>query len=271
MAPARGRAPERIPQHNGRTLSPRADVTPTEEAYDLLAPHFRAYARTRAAYLDAVDRLLTASVPVGARSLLDVGAGDGVRAVALARACGLATVVLAEPSPALRVRCREQSVTEVWGQHAEELPLSPRRFDVVTCLWNVLGHVPARAGRLAALTRMRSLLTPTGVIFLDVHNRYNARAYGAAKTMARWLLDQLRPSESRGDVVVSWPLAERTVRLQGHVFTPREIESLFREAGLAVRRRSVVDYETGDVRRFACQGQLVYELVAAAEPSGRSA
>jgi len=243
---------------------------PADEAYELLAPHFRGYARSRAAYLDAVDRIVARRIPAHARALLDVGAGDGARATALARACLLSTVVLAEPSPALAARCREQPLAEVWRVRAEELPAPSRRFDVVTCLWNVLGHVPTREARKTALARMRALLAPDGVMFLDVNNRYNARAYGLPRTLARWLFDRVRPCESHGDVVVTWLLGEKTVRLRGHVFTPREAESLFAEAGLAVLRRSVVDYETGERRRFACEGQLLYELAIPRASRGRA-
>jgi 2-polyprenyl-3-methyl-5-hydroxy-6-metoxy-1,4-benzoquinol methylase len=264
-----GAVSQRIPQHNVRTVSERAAITPTDEAYELLAPHFRAYARRRAAYLDAVDRIVALRIPDRARSLLDVGAGDGVRAAALAHARGLTTVVLAEPSPSLVARCRERPAAEVWCVRAEELPLARRRFDVVTCLWNVLGHVPTRQARLEALARMRALLAPGGVMFVDVQNRYNARAYGRPRTLARWLFDCALPSESHGDVVVAWPLGDRSVRLQGHVFSPRQIEALFAEAGLAVARRYVVDYESGQLRRFVFQGQLLYELRGSAGASDR--
>ncbi len=238
---------------------PAGGFESADEAYEILAPRFRIRARARSAYLEAVDRILRSRIPAGARSLLDVGAGDGVRAAALAGACGLGAVVLAEPSPSLAARCRERPAAEVWRVRAEELPAVSRSFDVVTCLWNVLGHVPTHEARLRALRGMRGLLSPGGVLFLDVNNRYNARAYGVARTVGRWLLDRLH-SEGHGDVVVTWQVGETTVRFTGHVFTPGEVEGLFREAGLAVRRRYLVDYDTGDLRRFPFEGQLLYEL-----------
>ena len=47
----------------------------------LLAPHYRDYSASKAPYLDAIDKIIVDRIPAGARSLLDVGAGDGVRAV----------------------------------------------------------------------------------------------------------------------------------------------------------------------------------------------
>ena len=59
---------------------------------------------------------------------------------------------------------------------AEDLPAN-ERFDVITCLWNVLGSVVDSDRRLRALKKMGSLLTEHGRLFVDVNNRYNARAW----------------------------------------------------------------------------------------------
>jgi SAM-dependent methyltransferase len=196
----------------------------------------------------------------GARSLLDVGAGDGVRAYGIARACGVSHLVLAEPSTVMADYCRRVPGAEVWQVAAEELPESERKFDAVTGLWNVLGHVETGAKRLATLRRMRSLLADGGLIFFDVNNRYNARAYGLFKTAARALFDLVSPSETNGNVYFSWEIEGRRIRGRGHVFTPREVETLAWRAGLRVRERHVFDYVTGERRRFVLQGQLLYVL-----------
>ncbi len=229
-------------------------------AYDALAPHYRAYSNTKCGYLRAVDEVVLSRLAGGARSLLDVGAGDGARAHRIARACRVARLVLAEPSPVMAEYCRGVRGAEVWQTAAEELPESARKFDAVTCLWNVLGHIETEAKRLAALLRMRSLLEEGGQIFLDVNNRYNARAYGLVKTAARALSDLVSPSETNGDVTFAWEVEGRQIRASGHVFTPSEMESLLSRAGLRVRERHVIDYATGERRRFFFQGQLLYVL-----------
>lgn len=262
-ADRRAEASSLISRRRGRTEG----VVPGASAYDALAPHYRAYSQTKSDYLRAVDEIVKSRLAAGARSLLDVGAGDGVRAQGIARACGVARLVLAEPSPAMAACCRRLAGAEVWQVGAEELPESARKFDAVTCLWNVLGHVETGAKRLAALRRMRALLAEGGLIFLDVNNRYNARAYGMFKTTARALFDLVSPSETNGDLSFDWEIGGRRIRARGHVFTPREVESLAAGAGLRVRERHVIDYETGARRRFAFQGQLLYVL----EREGRAA
>jgi 2-polyprenyl-3-methyl-5-hydroxy-6-metoxy-1,4-benzoquinol methylase len=230
--------------------------------YDRFAPYFRAYSGRRDGYLSAVDAIVLRSIPSGARSMLDVGSGDGVRAARIARARGLTTLVLSDPSPAMLAACHRQGATAVWPLAAEELADTGARFDVITCLWNVLGHVPTPAKRVTALRRMRALLAPGGSIFLDVNNRYNARAYGWIPTLRRALFDRLRPSETNGDAVVIWPAGEEHIAARTHFFTPHELRALMRRADLRIERLHFVDYRTGGARRSALEGQLFCRLRA---------
>jgi SAM-dependent methyltransferase len=232
-----------------------------EKSYDKLAQHFRSYSEARAAYLDSIDRLILRHVPAGATSLLDVGSGDGVRAARLAAQCSVSRLILSDPSEEMVSRCRLlEGVAEVWHVAAEELPDAGECFDVITCLWNVLGLVSDTALRVEALRRMRSLLSPEGRIFLDVNNRYNARAYGRLRTAGRVLYDLLRPSDANGDVSFSWRLGGELIETRGHVFRPGEMKRLIEGAGLKVMNRHAVDYETGQLRKSAFAGQLLYEL-----------
>ena len=229
-------------------------------AYNALAHDYRAYSKMRGDYLRAVDEVVKSYIAGRSTSLLDVGAGDGVRAHSIAQACRIRRLVLAEPSSVMAAYCRSVPEAEVWQLAAEELPVLGQKFDTITCLWNVLGHVETNRKRLAALSRMRSLLKENGLIFLDVNNRYNARAYGPIKTAARALFDMVRPSEINGDVSFDWKINGRHIRARGHVFTPKEIESLAARADLRVRDRYIIDYENGALRRFVFQGQLLYVL-----------
>jgi 2-polyprenyl-3-methyl-5-hydroxy-6-metoxy-1,4-benzoquinol methylase len=192
--------------------------------------------------------------------LLDVGSGDGFRAARLASALSLSRLVLSDPSEKMADCCRRQHAASVWPAAAEDLPDAGERFDVVTCLWNVLGLVADSAQRVAALRKMGSLLSAQGQLFLDVNNRYNARAYGWLPVFGRAIYDLLRPSDLNGDVSFSWQVGERLIHSSGHVFRPAEMSGLIESAGLKVVRRYVVDYRTGERRRFVFEGQLLYEL-----------
>jgi SAM-dependent methyltransferase len=237
------------------------------EIYDALAPHYREYARSKESYLAAVDRFIVQHAPAPVQALLDVGAGDGVRGMALARTLKAERVVLCEPSREMAARCRALGPDTVWELPAEQLPESEPPFDVIVCLWNVLGHLAGRERRLAALRAMRRLLAPAGAVFLDVNNRHNAAAYGWWKVLGRRVADCVAPDERRGDARYEWKIAGLSLPAVGHLFTPGEVEGMIAASGLRVTRRLAVDYATGAYSESPFRGQLLYQAgLRQAEP-----
>lgn len=230
----------------------------SSDIYDALAPYYREYAEKKSAYLVAVDCFVLDNISVSAKSLLDVGSGDGVRAMALARQKGITETVLCDLSAEMADRCRALGPVEVWQVAAQNLPATVRRFDVITCLWNVLGHLPGRVERIRALAGMRELLTDRGVIFFDVNNRHNASAYGLLRVFGRIVLDFLSPDERRGDASFDWKIGDKTFPAMGHLFTPDEIEGIISASGLKIRKRVAVDYAKGTKSLSLLKGQLVY-------------
>ena len=227
-------------------------------AYDRVAPVYARLAAERRAYIEAVERLIAAEIPPGSRSLLDVGAGDGARARRIAEAAGLRELVLLEPSPAMRSYCPAEAA--IWAMRAEDLGRQVGSFDVITCLWNVLGHIFPSAARIEALRQFGRLASASGRIFIDVNHRYNARHYGAVATAVRVLRDWVSPREGNGDVTVTWNIEGQHCSTTGHVFTQREFERLAQTAGLHVEKRFFVDYASGATRRRSWEGNLLYVL-----------
>lgn len=240
-----------------------ADPMGPVEAYDRLAPYFDKIADRRRTYLRAIEKLVVDRVQAGSQSLLDVGAGDGSRATRMVREAGLSKVVLLEPSAGMRKKAVQ--TMEIWPIRAEDLVFneavnSQRKFDVITCLWNVLGHIRSLEDRQKILRTLGASLERGGFIFLDVTHRYNVRSYGWPKTMARFLFDKLWPGKCNGDVTVTWEFDGNRYSTFGHVFTDIEVRQLARWAGLKIEAMIVVDYETGEQRRHSWQGNLLYVL-----------
>lgn len=236
-------------------------------AYDRLAAHYPDLARRRELFLRGVEREVVSRIPSGSRSLLDVGAGDGTRALRIASQRGIERVVLAEPSREMAGESAKHA--KVWPVRAEDMDTggpdngvlphaNSERFDVITCLWNVLGHVPSAEKRALALRAIARLLAPQGRFFLDVNHRYNLPSYGILPTSARWIQDLFSSSESNGDVIAKWHAGSAAISTFGHVFTHREIMRLAGAAGLELEERIVIDYESGRIRPFAFQGSLLY-------------
>ena len=227
-------------------------------AYNRLAPRYAQLCLRRKAYLEAVETLILECIPGGSRSLLDLGSGDGKRALRIAQRAGIERLVMLEPAEEMPAQGPGEG--ELWPIRAEDLKPDAlsERFDVITCLWNVLGHIATVEKRQQAVSSAARLLSNRGWLFLDVIHRYNLRTYGVLPTCARWLRDQLAWSDENGDVTAKWLAG--TIHTYGHVFTHREMVGLAKAAGLEIEERIVVDYSSGKKHRFACMGNLLYIL-----------
>ena len=227
-------------------------------AYDRLAPHYSQFCERRAAYLRSVEEQIVSRIPPGSKSLLDIGAGDGSRALRIACTAGISRVVLLEPSSQMSVSV--PAGTELWSTRVEDVEIAgiAERFDVIACLWNVLGHIESPGKRGRALSTAAQLLSPGGLLFVDVIHRYNVRSYGVVMTAARWLRDRFAPSDANGDVVANWQTTAGEISTYGHVFTDREMRRLAKSMGLECVERVVIDYRTGKIRGMSCLGNLLY-------------
>jgi SAM-dependent methyltransferase len=233
-------------------------------AYDRIATQFASVAEPRRAYLERIDHLIVSEIPPGSRSLLDVGAGEGERGLRIAREAGLREVTLLEPSAGMRSKWPPGA--RGLAIRAEELASVADNFDVILCLWNVIGHVFPAAKRIEVLRQFARLASAKGRIFIDFNHRYNIRQYGLWPTLARKVYDWIRPGERNGDVTVAWTIGGMNCATRGHVFTSREVTRMIAAAGLQIERKYTVDYATGELRRWDFQGNPLYVL----RPADRS-
>lgn len=239
-------------------------MTRSQEMYAGLADAYDRYAGNRRAYLDAVDRLILDRAPKGtAHRYLDVGAGDGRRTAVIAAGVGAASVTVVDNCGPMLAGCRTHPSWRIVEAPLEEFADDAVRYDLITCLWNVLGHVEDDARRGRALRNLRSLSAPGGQIFIDVNNRYNAGAYGMWRCARNMALDAVRRSDRTGDISFTLRIGHEAVPSSTHLFSPFEIRRLIRDAGLRVVDEIVVDYRTGRVRRSVFAGQMLFELAAA--------
>jgi SAM-dependent methyltransferase len=234
-------------------------------AYDRIAPQFASIADPRRAYLERIDRLIVLAIPRGSQSLLDVGAGEGERGLRIACQAGLREVTLLEPSAGMRSKWPPG--VQGLAIRAEELGSVAGNFDVILCLWNVIGHVFPAAKRAEVLRQFARLASAGGRIFIDLNHRYNIRQYGLWPTLGRRLYDEIRPGERNGDVTVAWNFGGVDCATRGHVFTNREVTRMIAAAGLQIERKYIVDYATGELCRLGFQGNPLYVL----RPVDRSA
>jgi SAM-dependent methyltransferase len=253
-------------------------------AYSRLAPHYAEVTRRRESYLRSIEQIIISRIPMGVKSLLDIGAGNGTRSLRIAREAGIPRVVLVEPSPEMAAPLDRN--VEIWNIRAEDIEAhvatsgdlrnqvdtkTSTRFDVITCLWNVLGHIRGFQNRVRAMCAMRALLAPEGKCFVDVNHRYNMRSYGLFPSAARFIRDSTFYSQTNADVIARWSIGGDSISTHGHMFIDREIRQLARAAGLSIQQRVVVDYDSGEIRQFAFAGNLLYVFRRSSEIDSASA
>lgn len=235
------------------------------ELYDKFAPYFRKYSAKKGKYLIKVDKLILADFPGHAVKILDIGSGDGSRGKAIFDKSKAKYLLMADNSPNMvRLSGRYQSKNidvremDISKTIPENLNSS---FDVILCLWNVLGHISGENDRLGALMHMKNLLSPEGRIYVDISNRYNLRYYGFWKVFSNIIRDIFSPAILNGDFSYQIPVS-KGVRLNSscHFFNPFEMKKLIRKAGLKVNRKFYIDYENGDIRKTFFEGHILYIL-----------
>ncbi|WP_190122989.1 class I SAM-dependent methyltransferase [Streptomyces inusitatus] len=231
--------------------------------YDAYSSGYATYLERHTGYFRAVEKeIATAAGNRRGLALLDVGTGTGERLQRIISAIHPDRVAAIDESPdmaALAQRnCPSAQVLAI-PLSAPELPgeLSDR-FDLVTCLSNVLGHIP-KAQLIPALKQVRSLMKPDGVFIFDVNNRYNAATYGPLSVIRNMARDRVLPGG--GDFTAAYRNGDEVLQTPVHLFSPSEVARMLRESGLKAAKIGFRDYVTGQERgRFG--GSIVVKAVS---------
>lgn len=224
----------------------------TNAAYSRLANDYSSISSERQEYLDAVDRLVRPYLP--GKKILDVGSGDGQRIQQLAKLSRPSSVLCLEPSEGMYELITSKTTLTALKQPAQVFnPDLCTKYDVITCLWNVLGHIPYE-DLPATLLNLNAYLVTDGVLVFDINNRHN-KSYGRFVGWYRRILDRFFFRPSRGDAAFTKTVNGQSTTLRGHLFTHREVLNLLASAGFQVIRHLTVNYSTGSVSSGLYDGQ----------------
>ncbi len=193
-------------------------------AYDCIANEFKASRRRAWPSIKEIGSCAGMTV-------LDLGAGAGRNAIALAEA-GAAGVVAADIS----IRMLEMLVSE--GRHLDRimpvrcdamaLPFKEGAFDAVVCI-AMIHHIAGRESRRRALKEAGTVVKAGGIVLVTAWARLQGRF---AKNMPSMLLAWGRGGEC-GDATIPW--GKKATRFY-HLYTKGELESDLSEAGLKLER-----------------------------------
>jgi len=236
----------------------------SEELYNKFAPHFRSYSKKRRAYIESVNNLILENLPMKRESILDIGCGDGIRGMYLFKKIkGRNMLMIDNSSEMIRLsRKFESQKVKVKKLDISIKKLSLKnQYNIILCLWNVLGHIPKTNQRLTTLKNMRKILKANGRIFIDISNRYNMCHYGFKKVASNIIKDILNHSSKNGDFDYKI-IIDQNNELDStcHFFNPFEMKTLFKNSGLIVEKKYSIDYVTGQIRNTFFGGHLLYIL-----------
>jgi len=233
------------------------DFRGSSKIYDAFAHHYRRYSEQKSAYIDSVNQLIVRRFGSVIGNMLDFGAGDGVRGMALAKDLACPRLVQGDISSEMLQRCRKLgAAAEVWDLNTSVLDRN-ENFDLIVCLWNVLGHVSGHEMRVSLLSQLRARLAPGGRICFDVNNRHN-HIYGRTRVLVRRFVDWLYPDSRRGDAVFEWKIDGISYPAYGHLFTFAEVSKLLASAGLIIDDWCTVDYLSGALGSRVDHGHLFF-------------
>ena len=240
-------------------MKSKNDISPDVRlAYDHLALHYREYSLQKINYIHSVDHIVEKNCNNQHHIILDFGCGDGERGSELYKKINASYLVQADISSKMLAKCSERGVAnELWDVSDLSTIQPTKKFDLILCLWNVIGHIQTFEERVKTIQWLKESLACSGKIFFDVNNRHY-KGYGTFRTMYRRIIDFLNPNYSRGDVNFSWKINDETIPIVGHLFTFCEIEDMCNKAGLRIDNWWAIDYKSGVVSKNCNFGQLLF-------------
>lgn len=239
-------------------------MTKSEILYNRLAPYFSSYSKRKQLYLDSIDKIVVKLIDKKGTHMLDVGAGDGVRGNKIFKLIRFKKLVSIDNSAEMISLCESRFKNRLFKLDisSDDTMIIVDKFDVITCLWNVLGHIPTQKKRLKAMIKMKKLLKDKGKIFIDVSNRYNIAYYGLLNVFTNMVKDLISHSEKNGEFAYTLRIDKRvSIPSSNHFFTPNEMEKLIRDAGLAIVKKIYINYNTGVIEKTFLKGNLFYMLM----------
>ena len=245
-------------------------VSKSTELYDAFAPYYREYSDKRTGYLKSSDNIIIDFIKcqdelvnnTDLLTMLDIGAGDGIRSFRIAAKTNMHKLILLDNSPQMLKLCTKIPCTDViLGDISNKnTSLEKDSCQFITCIWNVLGHIETPEKRIMALKKIHNTLSSDGFLFLDVNNRYNIKNYGIKNVLVNFLKDILYPPDNNGNVDFKIEINNKKIPAHVHIFSPHEMNQLLKKTGFKIIKKYYLDYSTGKIQKSFLTGQLLYIL-----------
>jgi 2-polyprenyl-3-methyl-5-hydroxy-6-metoxy-1,4-benzoquinol methylase len=199
--------------------------------------------KRREKYINGVNRDFLKIAKDKGLNWLDIGSGDSIRSAYLNTILGKKLTVL-EPSELLTkdFECSNPDI-KFLRTSIEEIEFL-EKFDVISLLWNVVGHL---TNLEATLKKIYNALHPGGVLYFDTNSPFNLIEYGVRQVVKNFFSKQEY-------LKFSWPDSNS----ESYVLFYKKsyLIKILKEAGFSVSVRNI-NYDSGNSVRSCFFGSMV--------------
>jgi SAM-dependent methyltransferase len=233
------------------------------EYYRQISSDYTSVSKLRGTYNQSINGLIKPLVDqILSRNgrWLDVGSGDGKRILDL---CGGSKPDLTSVEPVMEFVAQIKKNLPfanifhgTLGEFRNSVRSKGHKFELISCLWNVVGHT---SDPKSFFLDLADLLSNEGTLVLDVNNRLNVSQYGFKNVARNIWRAVLGDDWTRFLFPTPSPTGSSTTLTL--LSSPGEIETFLKEADLVVQRRFFVSYRDGKVYSSGWwKGQMYIEV-----------
>jgi len=221
--------------------------------YTKIADSYNIISNKRTYYNTSVDNIIINQCKNKIKTIMDVGCGDGKRGINIFEKTNAEEILLIDESEEI-LSCVEET------KHIKKISSSildlktEKKYDLIICLWNVLGHVETAEKRILTLKLLGELLKKNGFMFIDFNNRFNIKEYGYYSVIKNVLLNIIK-KESGWYTVKNEEFATKV-----YVHQYYEIIKMINKSNLKINKIYFIDYKTGKLVKNMFQGQILLSL-----------
>ena len=232
----------------------KSDYISSINAYDYLAPEYIEISMQKRLYLDSINKIIADNSPE-----IIVITWMPVVEMVLGQKSSLINfkpenVVMIDNSPKM-VELAKKLVGDVYLSSIADYK-STSKFDLITSLWNVFGHIESKEKRIESLKNLNWHLKDDGVLILDVNNRYNID-YGFFQVIKNIIMDL---NIFKKDKSLGWYQFEhKGKQFSTYLHNFFEISDVLKQSGFSIIKFFSVGYNDGIPKKNNIfKGQLLF-------------
>lgn len=218
--------------------------------YDNLSKTYDQISEKRKKYLDSIDQeILIFLRSINVSSILDVGLGDGRRSNKYIKTLNFSEKNFYGLEPSLKMYLKAlnnfKEINNIFNKNIESYETN-KKFNVIMCLWNVIGHV---SNLEIFIKKISKLSGNNGYFIFDFNNIFNIQTYGIYNFVSNLLLSSFKNKFSykimneNNDTVVNY-------------YNPRYISKILSLNNFQIIKKIHINYQSGAIGNFL-NGQIL--------------